>query len=303
MSAILMVRSCRLRGHRVNTCSLLVFLAMAVTAGGQEGTTHPELSRALTFHAAFDQGADARHGLGDKRIYTAESYRKLDTARPGLHHPDVRIAAGKGRHGSALEFRTKNTAAIYYQAEKNLDYRSRDWSGTVSFWLSLDPQQDLAPGYCDPIQITDTEYNDAALWVDFSRDERPRHFRLGVFGDLLAWNPNKLSPEKNPDFNRRLVTLTTPPFGSGKWTHVVFTFSGLNGQEGGQAKLYLDGQLRGTAESIREPFTWDLSRATIRLGMNYTGLYDDLSLFSRALNDQEVQVLHGLAGGVAALRP
>ena len=34
-----------------------------------------------------------------------------------------------------------------------LGYNARSWSATVSVWLRLNPDQDLEPGYCDPIQI------------------------------------------------------------------------------------------------------------------------------------------------------
>jgi hypothetical protein len=282
---------------------LLVSSMMSPALARSQDAAHAELGKALTFHASFDQGADAVFGAGDKRIHTAESYKKRDTAKPGLHQPDVRIATGNGRYGSALEFSKKNTTAIYFQAEKNVDYRESNWNGTVSFWLSLDPDQDLAPGYCDPIQVTDKEFNDAAAWVDFSRDEKPRHFRLGIFGNLAEWNPMKLPPDKNPDFSRRLVTVTAPPFGRGKWTHIVFTFSGLNAAQPGEAKLYLNGQLQGTAGPIREKFAWNVSQSTIRLGLNYTGLFDDLSIFQRALTAQEVQTLYGLDAGVSSLHP
>jgi hypothetical protein len=43
------------------------------------------LATALTFHASFDNGADADFGLGDKRVYTAPTYKNLDAAQPGLH--------------------------------------------------------------------------------------------------------------------------------------------------------------------------------------------------------------------------
>ena len=172
----------------------------------------------------------------------------------------------------------------------------------MSFWLSLDPNQDLEPGYCDPLQVTDEDYNDAALWVDFTKDDKPRHFRLGVFGDLKTWNPKGLEPDKNPDFLRRLVVVKEPPFGRGKWTHVAVTFSGLNARgRGGSAKLYLNGRLQGTTPEIREPFTWDVPRAAIRLGVNYVGLFDELSAFNRPLNDKEIQTLYELKGGVGAL--
>ncbi len=280
----------------------LFLLLTAAAAPPLDAQVDPmALAKALTLHASFDSGVDADFALGDRRIHTAASYRNREDARPGLHHPDVSIVAGQGRFGGALQFRKKNTRAVYYPAEKNVAWRPRDWNGAVSFWLSLDPEQDLEPGFCDPIQVTAEAYNDAALWVDFTRDEKPRHFRLGVFGNLKAWNPQNLPADKNPDFTRRLVAVTRPPFGRGRWTHVVITHAGLNTEAGGVARLYLDGRLQGAAEPIREPFTWDLKRAAIRLGVNYVGLFDDLALFDRALGDAEVRALHEMKSGVAAL--
>ena len=161
----------------VQALSLLWMLAlgMLLVVNAQQ-----DLAAALTFHASFDKSADADFGLGDKQIYTAPTYKNLDAAQPGLHNPDVSIVPGKGRHGAALEFKAKNTTAIFYQAEKNLDYRQGGWNGTVSFWLNLNPDEDLS-GFADPIQLTDKDYNDAALWVDLTGNDKPRHARLGVF--------------------------------------------------------------------------------------------------------------------------
>jgi len=280
----------------IKSCCAVLWLAVA--AGGLRAQ---EMRKALTFHASFDKGAEADFALGDRRLYTATSYKTREDAKPGIGNPEVSILAGAGRFGDALQFRKKNTRAIFYPAEKNVAYRERGWSGTVSLWLSLDPDQDLEPGFCDPIQVTAEAYNDAALWVDFTKDERPRHFRLGVFGDLKAWNPSNLPPDKNPDFNRRLITVTRPPFARGQWTQVVITHSGLNTGAGGSARLYLNGRLQGTAEGIGEPFTWNLSRAAIRLGVNYVGLLDEVAVFSRALSEAEVRELYQLAGGAGSL--
>jgi hypothetical protein len=114
---------------------------------------------------------------------------------------------------------------------------------------------------------------------------------LGVFGDLKTWNPNNLPSDKNPDFGRRLITVTQPPFKRGTWTQVVITHTGL-GSGKGVAKLYLDGKLQGATAAVAEPFRWDMSRAAIRLGVNYVGLWDELRIFKRALTDQEVAELH-----------
>lgn len=277
--------------------STIVLLLLAAANLGAAG-----LRDALTFHASFDASADADFAAGDRRLYTAPGYKEQAQAKPGIGNPDVSLAPGSGRYGGALRFARKNSMAIFYQGHRNVAYRPENWSGTVSFWLSLDPETDLEPGFCDPVQITDKAYNDAAIWVDFTKDDKPRHFRLGVFGDLKIWNPQAIPPDKNPDFNKRLVVVRKPPFSRGQWTHVAITFSGLGGQQaGGVAKLYLNGQLQGASEPIREPFTWDTARSAIRLGLSYVGLFDDLAVFNRALSDQEVRELYRLKDGARSL--
>lgn len=277
-------------------------LALWLLPLGAVSADEAALRKALIFHASFDGSADAGFALGDRRIYTATSYKNREDAKAGLHNPDVRIAPGAGRFGDALEFRRKNTKAIYFLAERNVYYWNERWHGTVSFWLSLDPDKDLEPGFSDPIQITDKAYNDAALWVDFTRDDHPRQFRLGVFGDLRNWNPKRLPDDKNPDFLKRLIVVKKPPFARGKWTHVVITHSGLGSGAGGYASLYLDGRLEGTTDIIHESFHWDVKQAAIRVGVNYVGLFDDLAIFSRPLEAQEVRTLYQLARGVKGLR-
>ena len=280
---------------------MIAYLFLLGLTGSLAFGADAALKKALTFHASFDKTTDADFALGDRRIHTATSYRERGDAKPGLGSPDVAIAAGRGRFGDALHFKKKNVRAIYYPAEKNIAYDPSNWSGTVSFWLSLDPDKELEPGFCDPIQITDEAFNDAAIWVDFTKDERPRHFRLGVFGDLKAWNPKDIPADKNPDFTRRLIVNQKPPFAAGKWTNVVITWSGL-GSPQGKATLYLDAAPQGTTQTIREPFGWDLSRAAIRVGVNYVGLFDELALFNRALTANEVRELHRLRKGISELR-
>ena len=287
-------------------CCVSLFIVAPLALGSPHGATEEgqsdlaPLRDALTFHSSFEGGADADFALGDKRIYSAPSYDEVDKAQPGFDNPNAELVPDQGRFGAALKFHHKNTSALFFRGETNLAYTPEDWSGTVSFWLSLSPSQDLEPGYCDPIQITDTTYNDAAVWVDFTKDN-PRQFRLGVFGDLESWNPKKLPSDENPDFMNRVVVVDDPPFKRQEWTHVVITFSGLGSAAGGSAKLYLNGKLQGTTSGIKEPFTWDLSRAQIRIGVNYIGLYDELALFNRPLTDGEVSTLYKLDGGAASL--
>jgi len=262
---------------------LFIFCAAVLSAAG--------LKDDLLLHASFDNTIDADHAAGDRRLHTAESYKDLSAAKPGLHHPDVVIAKGAGKFGDALQFVRKNTRAVYYPGEKNIAFSPTNWSGTISFWLNLDPETDLEPGYCDPIQVTDSAYNDSAIWVDFTRDDKPRHFRLGIFGDLNSWNPKNIPTDKNPDFLKRLVVVRKTPFAKGRWTHVVITHRGL-GSGKGTATLYLNGERQGETETIPENFSWHLPYATIRLGVNYAGLFDELSIFRRPLSAQEVRALY-----------
>jgi hypothetical protein len=111
-----------------------------------------------------------------------------------------------------------------------------------------------------------------------------------VFGELKAWNPQNLPADKEPIFNRRLVVVRETPFAKGKWTHVAITFEGLGGGAG-VAALYLDGKSQGKTQTIPERFEWDLPRAAIRLGVNYVGLFDDLTIFSRPLTAAEISRL------------
>ena len=265
-----------------------------------ENPTNVGLKEALTFYASFNNSVDADFALGDSRMYTVPNRKARDSAQLGLHKPDIRREEGKGKYGSGLVFTERSPGNIYYPSEKNIAYSTENWSGAISFWLSLNPATDLEPGYCDPIQITDVSYNDAAIWVDFTK-ENPRDFRLGVIGDRAVWNPNPEGPDnENPSFINRLTGVKNPPFGSDVWTHILINFSNLN-TENGQASLYMNGEHRGTRTAIDTPFSWDLSQSNIYLGLGYIGLMDDLSIFERKLTETEISTLYRLENGVQTL--
>ena len=160
------------------------------------------------------------------------------TSRANLVSPPgdaTRLVKEGGLSGGALEFTNAKAPWVYYKAAKNVAYKENDWSGTVSCWLKLDPERDLAPGYCDPIQITTRAWNDGAFFVDFAKDGDPRDFRLGAFADLLVWNPEK---KEVPEEQRPLASVKAPPFSSDRWTHVAFTWDGFNkGDKQGVAKF------------------------------------------------------------------
>ena len=262
--------------------------AFILVCGSLAGASIPQSLRSnLTLHATFDNGLDAATARGDRAIYSAPDYKQQAGAKPGLGEVDAVVEKGVGiGGGGALRFRAKNTRALFFRGDRHVALTG----GTISFWLRLDPQKDLAPGFCDPIQITDKAYNDSAIWVDFTKDEVPRHFRLGVFGSLKAWNPSNTPSDKNADFTKRLVLVERPPFTRERWTNVSVTWTTLGGGAG-SASLYLDGKLAGTAANIKEPFEWDPARLAIRLGVNYVGLMDEVAIFDRALTGREIATL------------
>jgi hypothetical protein len=288
-------------------CALATAMAAALSwpnlAFAQKSDPLAAIRESLTFWASFDTGADADFAKGDKQIYFASSAARKDP-KPGLPAGEIDVAKGQGRLGSdALRFIQKSDKVVFYKAAGNVDYRKQDWSGTASFWLSLDPQSDLGYWYCDPIQITEKAWNDAALWVDFSKDEKPKHFRLGALADLKVWNPTNRDFEKMTAAERPMYAVTQPPFGRGRWTQVVVTFENFNtGQPDGLAKLYLDGKLQGAVSGRNQMYSWDPEKAAIQIGMGYVGLYDDLALFDRALSASEIQALYTHEGRLTVPR-
>ncbi|MEZ6034071.1 MAG: LamG-like jellyroll fold domain-containing protein [Planctomycetaceae bacterium] len=261
------------------------------------------LDTALTFHASFDHGPDADLGKGDRRLFTAPSLNDRKDGRPGLpENGAVSVIKGHGRFGDALQFHRTAADVVFFQVQQNLLYSNANWNGSVSFWLKLDPNKDLPPGYCDPLFITPRTFNDGALWVDFN-DKSPRHFRHGAIPDRKIWDPNLQDFDKIPEAERPLVTVTQPPFSAENWTHIVIAFTDFNtGKPNGVSRLYINGVAVGSVPSREQTYTWNVAEATAVMGISYIGLFDELSFFNRELTAAEVQELYELPDGVSRVR-
>ena len=277
---------------RLQVLSLIGMTLFAnLTSASLQGqdASRVKVMNSMRFYASFDGGGDAKIAQGDGKMYTTESLARKEWT-PGITRADVSIAKGQGKQGDCLRFGKKSPQVICFKGEA-MPYQMKDWSGTVSFWMRLDPDKDLEPGYCDPIQITEKAWNDAALFVDFDKD-LPRDFRLGVFSDLRFWNPENVVWEKWPVEKRPMVTVKKPGFTRELWKHVAFTFEGINASDNrpATATLYLDGKSMG---SIQQPmkFSWDPKKAAIMLGLEYIGDLDELMIFDRALSTDEIGIL------------
>lgn len=258
------------------------------------------LAKSLVFHAPFDEGFDAAVAAGDKRVFTAEDFEQKNP-KPGNLREDIKIKPGAGKYGGGLSFGTNAPQAFLYRGGKNMAYKKEDWSGTVSIWLKLTPETDLKPGFADPIQITDKKWDDSALFIDFSKDEVPRHFRLGAFPDFKTWNPKSIEWDKLPVNERPMVVVEKPPFKNDRWTHVAFTFSHFNTDRAdAEATLYLDGKSQGSRKGPHK-FTWDEEKVGLMLGLLYIGEMDDFAVFDKALSAAEMEGLFKLEKGVSEL--
>jgi hypothetical protein len=289
---------------RFGLCAVLLGLLWATRTVAQNQEWLAKIGSSLTFHASFDQGPNADLAFGDGTLQHAPSLSKQAEAKPGLPETgEVQLTRGAGRFGDALRFTRKQSPMIFFRAARNVSYQRTNWSGTVSFWLSVDPAAELENGFCDPIQITPRAWNDAAFFVEFEKRAEGIPFRLGVYPDFKIWNPTNRKWEEIPMTEKPLATVPKPPFSRGKWTHVVFTFENFNtGRDDGSAQLYLDGALAAPLAPRRQTFTWDEEKSLIMLGLGYIGLWDELAIFDRALNPEEVAQLHHLKNGARDLR-
>jgi hypothetical protein len=251
------------------------------------------LRESLLLYASFDHGLDADVAAGDGTLYTAPSGNRssasagLPEGNPVLHSKEA------GRFGQGLRFTKRMKPVVFFKGEKNVGYSTNAWSGSCSFWLRLDPDKDLEPGYCDPLQFVAQAWGEGNMFVEFSKDHTPRHFRYAILSVTKHWNPSNRGWEEIPETERPMVPVHKPPFGRDRWTHVVFTFSNINsGKKNSVGKLYLNGELHGSFGEREHVFNWDVSKSALTIGLNYIGDFDDLAVFGRVLADDEVTTIY-----------
>ena len=254
---------------------------------------HKNLRESLTLYTSFDQ-EEADFALGEKALFSAASRQAMDsTTQKGLAAGVHELETGTGKWGRALRFIKRDDAVLFFRSAQNINHTPQNWSGTISFWLKVNPETDLAPGFTDPIQITDTRYDDASLWVDFTR-ESPRVFRLGVLGDRTSWHQDTVKTSARAEYERRLIPVANPPFNNSKWTHVVIVYRTL-GTPTASYELFLNGASSGIREGIDDPFNWEPGESNIYLGLGFVGRLDELAIFNRPLSNEEILQLHQMA--------
>jgi hypothetical protein len=264
-----------------------------------DAETKASLAKSLTLHASFDEGLNAELARGDKTAYVQQG-KELVAAKP---NDEVRIEQDSGKFGGCLHFTKKGNFRPAFKDEGTLGYNDQQWSATVSTWLRLNPDQDLEPGYCDPVQIVGDDAKKGFIFLEWSKDETPRLFRYAIRPLFPIWNPTNVQWADIPFEKRPMVQVERAPFSRDAWTHVVFTLENVNDKRQRQiGRLYLNGKLQGEIENWDLTFGWDPARVQLVLGAAYVGRLDDLAVFNRSLTPGEVAFLHQLKNGVADLR-
>ncbi len=263
-----------------------------------EKETNTKLSKSLTLHASFDHGLDADFCRGDKTCFVQQG-SSLSPAKP---NDDVKIVAEGGRFGGALYFPKKGNTRPSFKDLGVLGYNAKSWNTTVSAWLRLDPDKDLEPGYCDPIQIIGNDHKKGYIFLEWSKDETPRYFRYAIRPLFPIWNPTNIPWGEIPSNKKPMVQVAKAPFSREKWTHVLFTVENLNDKtKAPLGKLYLNGKSQGAIEKWDLTFDWDPAKVLLVLGASYVGYIDDLAVFDRVLTDAEVDRVYRLKNGIRDL--
>ncbi len=274
--------------------SIALVLCLASSCLAQDA-----LKSSLVFHASFDSSLNADFSKGDKTAVIKKGKEFV----PCVFNDDVKLDATGGKFGGCLHFPKKGVTRPQFTGVNVLGYNDKSWSTTVSVWLRLTPDQDLEPGYCDPVQITGDDTKKGYIFLEFSKDETPRFFRYAVRPLFEIWNPTNVQWADIPFEQRPMVQVAKPPFTREAWTHVAFTLSNVNNKSATPtASLFLNGKLQGRIENWDLTLGWDPASVALVLGASYVGWQDDLAVFDRALSDAEVQQLFELKDGIASLK-
>jgi hypothetical protein len=282
------------------------FVALAVPMAAHEPVApavRAALGKSLTLHASFDAGANADFARGDRTLFTyATPQQRAQGGVVGLPDDTIKITPGSGRFGNALLFTKKNNIRPYFKDGGNIGYNTSDWSYSVSVWLRISPDDDLEPGYCDPVQFVGNDGNKGFIFLEWDKDSKPRYFRYAIRPLQEIWDPGKVGWANLPFEKRPMVQVDRAPFSHARWTHVVFTAQHINSKTAKPSgRLYIDGQGQGAIENWDLSFGWTADSALLVLGAAYIGHLDDLSVFDRSLTDDEVRALFHLPMGVKEL--
>ena len=142
--------------------------------GGPEKKIEEKLAANVLFFANFD----------DRSRFEAFTKKKGTVAAMETSSPPRHEFTG-GKEDGFVSF-ANGATYLSYQAKGNFPYNAgNSWSGGVSFWLSVDPNNDFQEKFPEPFSIG-KKWDDAVIFVDFDKsrkDRPPSALRFGCYPD------------------------------------------------------------------------------------------------------------------------
>lgn len=277
--------------------TLIFGIAVFGGLAAQSVSIRHDLTKALVFYASFDESTQADFGAGSGELVWEQ--RDVEDRAPNYV-----IRPNGGRYGGAIDFFRWSANKVYYKGKGIANYSIKNWSGTLSVWLKISPDEDLLPGWSDPVQIRCDDNLNGFVFLEWSKIHTPRRFRFVVRPQYDLWNPGGVGWAELPDLQKPMVEIEHVPFSNQHWTHVLCTWEKVNQRDAAVARMYIDGELQGTLSGRNLNFAWDdddLNNMKLALASSYIGQIDDLAVFNRALGEREIAQLRSLDRGVASL--
>ena len=247
--------------------------ALFLACGGPDEAIEKNLRQHVLFFSNFEKGVDALDGEG-------APLADFDTAN--TNH----ITTG-GNPDGYLQFNA-GAGALSYPAQANFPYKANQaWSGSVAFWLSINPSE-FEADYPEPFHIGkrvsgDFPWDDAVMFIDFKKSENA--LRFGCY-------PNKTQEISDQMVSDRVISVPANWKGD-QWHHITITWTNFNsGKSDATWSLYIDGELKGKKGPSAQQLTWDIENTIMRFNhYKFPGKIDEIAIFSKALNKDEIKYL------------
>jgi len=140
----------------------------------------------------------------------------------------LKLAAGAGRFGGALHFPKKGTMRPSFVDGGVLGYNAKVGAPASPFGCASIRIKTWNRATGDPVQIIGDDNKKGYIFLEWSKDEKPRYFRYAIRPLFPIWNPKNLAWADIPADKEPMVEVARAPFAREKWTHVVFTLENIN---------------------------------------------------------------------------
>jgi hypothetical protein len=250
--------------------------------------------KAVTLYASFDEEARMDFGVGEPipgtRSIDPQDKKKFIFEK-GFDPKYFRIAKDKGVSGGCLEVvdLPPRNGRLYFPAKGNVAFRKDGgWGGAVSVWVNTDPNKSLKTPFCDPVLLTQKGLNNGSIFVHFN-DAKPRALQSGTYPSI----PSGQEPVPEEDPKAPLTRLKDVAFKAGEWHHLVLSWDRFNtGKKDGTHTLFVDGKKIGDLKDYKIGMDWEIEQTRVYFAVNLVGFLDELAVFNRPVNAEEVALLY-----------